>query len=290
MVSLVSEMGVLSADNVTMVGTILVPSKDGSMTKYLGSLERLKALKPRLLFPSHGPVCASPDRLLGRTINHRKQRHEGILKVIQSGVHSLAEIAMEAYQDSPNAPVALSRDQALSHINGLIEQRLVIESDDGYRPKSTVGQGSSLLRSSGPIWMALQSHYWPVQLFWDSPFNHSFWGIGLYNRIVRKENRVEQSWSNVDVVLNNDMISLPASLRQYQDMQSTKRTFSCNLQMYEWPPLAHQKAATSEVFLRTKPIGTDATKNLMPLQNSTQTSKQMSPSSSSKIKLVKSRI
>ena len=28
-----------------------------------------------------------------------------------------------------------------------------------------------------------------------------FWGIGLYNRIVRKENRVEQSWSNVDVVL-----------------------------------------------------------------------------------------
>ena len=132
MVSLVSEMGVLSADNVTMVGTILVPSKDGSMTKYLGSLERLKALKPRLLFPSHGPVCASPDRLLGRTINHRKQRHEGILKVIQSGVHSLAEIAMEAYQDSPNAPVALSRDQALSHINGLIEQRLVVESDGGY--------------------------------------------------------------------------------------------------------------------------------------------------------------
>ena len=28
-----------------------------------------------------------------------------------------------------------------------------------------------------------------------------FWGIGLYNRIVRMENRVEQSWSNVDVVL-----------------------------------------------------------------------------------------
>tara|TARA_B100000925_G_scaffold59325_1_gene39567 strand:- start:197 stop:1735 length:1539 start_codon:yes stop_codon:yes gene_type:complete len=136
MVSLVSEMGILSADNVTMVGTILIPSQDGSMIRYLGSLERLRALKPKLLFPSHGPVCASPDRLLGRTINHRKQRHERILKVIQSGIHSLAEITLEAYQDSPNAPVALSRDQALSHINGLIEQRLVVESDDGYHALS----------------------------------------------------------------------------------------------------------------------------------------------------------
>ena len=50
MVSLVSEMGILSADNVTMVGTILVPSKDGSMTRYFDSLKRLKAFKPKLLF------------------------------------------------------------------------------------------------------------------------------------------------------------------------------------------------------------------------------------------------
>jgi len=132
MVSLVSEMGILSADNVTMVGTILVPSKDGSMTRYFDSLKRLKAFKPKLLFPSHGPVCASPDRLLDRTINHRKQRHERVLKAIQGGIRSLTGITREAYKDTPNAPIALSRDQALSHIIGLIEQRLVVESDDGY--------------------------------------------------------------------------------------------------------------------------------------------------------------
>ncbi|NDB64078.1 MAG: MBL fold metallo-hydrolase [Euryarchaeota archaeon] len=134
MVSLASGVGTISADNVTMVGTILVPSKEGSMTQYMESLQRLMAIDPKLLFPSHGPVCASPWRLLDRTYKHRQQRHEKVLEAIQEGNTRLADIAKEAYKDAPDAPIMLSEDQTLSHIMGLIEQGLVAKSAEGYRP------------------------------------------------------------------------------------------------------------------------------------------------------------
>lgn len=104
------------------------------MTQYMEGLQRLMAIDPKLLFPSHGPVCASPRRLLERTYKHRQQRHEKVLEAIQEGNTRLADIAKEAYKDAPDAPIMLSKDQTLSHIMGLIEQGLVAKSAEGYRP------------------------------------------------------------------------------------------------------------------------------------------------------------
>ena len=44
------------------------------------------------------------------------------------------------------------------------------------------------------------------------------WGIGLYNRIVRMENRCDQSWSNVDVELQrryDQLTSLVETVKGY---------------------------------------------------------------------------
>ena len=45
-----------------------------------------------------------------------------------------------------------------------------------------------------------------------------FWGIGLYNRIVRAENECDRMWSNVDVVLQqryDQFTSLVETIRSY---------------------------------------------------------------------------
>ena len=53
-ICLVGDAGIVSGDNVTVIGTILVPSTDGDMNKYLEGLQRMKELNPPLLFPGHG--------------------------------------------------------------------------------------------------------------------------------------------------------------------------------------------------------------------------------------------
>jgi glyoxylase-like metal-dependent hydrolase (beta-lactamase superfamily II)/8-oxo-dGTP pyrophosphatase MutT (NUDIX family) len=132
MVSLISKSGLLSADNVTMVGTILVPSADGDMHQYMNGLERLHALNPNLLFPSHGPVCAAPLRVLSRTLKHRKERHSKVLNAVNMGLNRLADIAMSAYKNVPDAPESLVLDQTLSHLRGLVKEGLVVEEGDVF--------------------------------------------------------------------------------------------------------------------------------------------------------------
>ena len=132
MISLHADVGILSADNVTMVGTILVPSEDGSMAEYFRSLDRLLDLDPNLLFPSHGPVCAAPHRLLQRTHKHRMERHARVLDAVRSGCKSLDEIASFAYKDAPGAPIGLARDQSLSHLICLEEEGLIASDGNLY--------------------------------------------------------------------------------------------------------------------------------------------------------------
>ena len=54
-ICLVGESGIVSADNCTLVGTILVPSGEGDMGAYISGLERIRDLRPKVLFPVMAP-------------------------------------------------------------------------------------------------------------------------------------------------------------------------------------------------------------------------------------------
>jgi len=131
-ICLIGSSGVICADNCSLVGTILVPSSDGDMNQYISDLYRIRDLSPRLLFPGHGPLVANPERLLSRYIEHREARHNRVLEAVRSGRKKLAEIAKEAYLDTPEANKMLSEDQALSHLKSLMASGVVSMGDDGY--------------------------------------------------------------------------------------------------------------------------------------------------------------
>ncbi len=123
-ICLVGDAGIVSGDNVAVIGTILVPSTDGDMNKYIQGLQRMKELNPPLLFPGHGPFSANPEKLLSRYINHRSKRHQLVLDAVKD-FSDLQGIAKKSYEDTPNAHPILSRDQALSHLNSLVESNIV---------------------------------------------------------------------------------------------------------------------------------------------------------------------
>ena len=122
----VSQAGIVSADNVAQVGTILVPSDEGDMTAYIRDLKRLRELNPRLLFPGHGPVVTNPEKLLTHYIQHREKRHEAVFKAWESGLRGLEELSQAAYADTPDAHPMLKLDQTKSHLKALRNEGRIV--------------------------------------------------------------------------------------------------------------------------------------------------------------------
>jgi ribonuclease/clavin/mitogillin len=131
-VCLFSPAGLVAGDMLAGIGTILIPPHTGDMNEYLRQLERLKALEPHLVFPSHGPVVAIPDRLIQHYITHRLARHERVLEAVRKGKRHLNDIAKDAYEDSPEAHPGLAVDQTLSHLHAHLADGNVAQTSDGW--------------------------------------------------------------------------------------------------------------------------------------------------------------
>jgi len=115
-ICLLGDPGLIAGDMVAGIGTILIPPHTGDMNVYMEQLERLKNLKPHLLFPSHGPVIALPTTKFNQYLSHRQARHQAVYAAVDSGIQSLPEIAKAAYADTPDAHPGLAIDQTLSHL------------------------------------------------------------------------------------------------------------------------------------------------------------------------------
>ena len=131
---LLSEAGLIAGDMVAGIGTILIPPGQGDMNVYLEQLERLASLEPHMIFPSHGPVITRPMALLNHYVNHRRARHGRVLDAVQAGRSSVADIATEAYADSPDAHPGLAQDQTLAHLLAHAEHGTVRQHNGGWHP------------------------------------------------------------------------------------------------------------------------------------------------------------
>jgi glyoxylase-like metal-dependent hydrolase (beta-lactamase superfamily II) len=108
-----------SGDLVSGVSTILVDSAPGSMDAYLASLERIRDLDARTLFPGHGFPFIAPAKGVQRVIDHRLEREEKIAAALADGPLDLAEVVRRAYADTPRANPALAAAQAECHLERL---------------------------------------------------------------------------------------------------------------------------------------------------------------------------
>lgn len=54
--------------------TALVASPEGNLKQYMDSLNRLRALNARIIYPAHGPPIGDPRDAIDRYIRHRQER------------------------------------------------------------------------------------------------------------------------------------------------------------------------------------------------------------------------
>jgi glyoxylase-like metal-dependent hydrolase (beta-lactamase superfamily II) len=77
--------------------TAVVAAPEGDLAAYLASLEKLRALRPEILYPAHGPPFTDPDAAIDRYLRHRARREQQVLDALAVGVRGLDEITTHVY-------------------------------------------------------------------------------------------------------------------------------------------------------------------------------------------------
>ena len=77
--------------------TALVALPEGNLRQYLHSLEKLRALQPRLIYPAHGPAFDNPSVAIERYIAHRRQRLAQVANALEDGERTADELIDRIY-------------------------------------------------------------------------------------------------------------------------------------------------------------------------------------------------
>jgi hydroxyacylglutathione hydrolase len=77
--------------------TALVAAPEGELEAYLASLERVRGLGARTLYPGHGPPFTDPAAAVDAYIRHRQEREGQVLEALRGGATSLTGVVAAVY-------------------------------------------------------------------------------------------------------------------------------------------------------------------------------------------------
>lgn len=108
--------GLFTGDAVLGRGTSVIDPPEGDLMAYLRSLQRMRELSPRVLYPGHGPVVFDGPGKLEEYVEHRAAREEQVLAALASGPRTAEEIVPEIYGDHPAELHELAARSVLAHL------------------------------------------------------------------------------------------------------------------------------------------------------------------------------
>jgi glyoxylase-like metal-dependent hydrolase (beta-lactamase superfamily II) len=86
-----------TGDTVLGRGTSIVDPPEGDMAAYMRSLERLRALEPRAIYPGHGPVIFTPIGRLEYYLRHREERERQVVQALEKGSRTASDLVPSIY-------------------------------------------------------------------------------------------------------------------------------------------------------------------------------------------------
>ncbi|HVB54086.1 MAG TPA: MBL fold metallo-hydrolase [Candidatus Acidoferrales bacterium] len=122
-----------TGDHVLQGTTSLVVPPDGDMAAYLGSLDRVRRLRPSRLLPGHGEPIEAAEAAISELIAHRLQREAQILSQLQAGPGGPDTLMPRIYASYPPAVLGMAAGTVLAHLIKL-EQEGRVRRLAGDRP------------------------------------------------------------------------------------------------------------------------------------------------------------
>jgi len=106
-----------TGDAVLGRGTSVVNPPEGDMAAYLRSLRAMLALRPRALYPGHGPVVLDARAKLEEYLAHRAEREEQVLDALTGGPATPLALVPGIYGDeAPEALYPAAARSLLAHL------------------------------------------------------------------------------------------------------------------------------------------------------------------------------
>lgn len=114
-----TERELLVGDLAVASGSVAVGTPDGDMRAYLGSLRRVHAHDPDVLYPGHGRAIDDPKTTIRDLIDRRLDREQRVREAVESGAATVPEITDDAYEKDVSAVRALAEATVESHLEKL---------------------------------------------------------------------------------------------------------------------------------------------------------------------------
>jgi glyoxylase-like metal-dependent hydrolase (beta-lactamase superfamily II) len=111
-----------TGDTVLGAGSVFIAPGEGSLSAYLDSLRRLKALDLQVLCPGHGPYVWDPAAKLDEYLSHRLDRERRLVEALEAGVRSRAELLDTVWAEVPSDLRAAAALTLAAHLEKLAEE------------------------------------------------------------------------------------------------------------------------------------------------------------------------
>ncbi|GAC1468227.1 MAG: MBL fold metallo-hydrolase [Ktedonobacteraceae bacterium] len=107
-----------AGDLLAGVGTVVIVPPEGNMLDYLGSLQHLQTLDLTAIVPAHGPVINDPQARLAEYIEHRMQREQQVLTILEVSPRGIdiPSIVQQIYTDVSPALHAMAARSIEAHL------------------------------------------------------------------------------------------------------------------------------------------------------------------------------
>jgi glyoxylase-like metal-dependent hydrolase (beta-lactamase superfamily II) len=124
---------VFGGDLVQLGTSVWIPATEGGdVGAYIGSLERVLALKPARLLPAHGPIVDDPVSLLRGYIAHRLEREAQIVDALRAGDDRVDAIVSRVYRGLAGVLVPQARETVMAHLQKLEREGRVRRGRDAW--------------------------------------------------------------------------------------------------------------------------------------------------------------
>jgi glyoxylase-like metal-dependent hydrolase (beta-lactamase superfamily II) len=120
-----------TGDAVVGRGTSFIDPPGGDLVQYLRSLERMRGLGARTIYPGHGPVVFDADAKLEEYVRHRAEREGQVLAALADGPATIAAMVERIYASYPIEVRPLAARSLLAHLLKLEAEGRAVRSGRG---------------------------------------------------------------------------------------------------------------------------------------------------------------
>jgi glyoxylase-like metal-dependent hydrolase (beta-lactamase superfamily II) len=111
-----------TGDHILSGMTTVINPPDGDMSDYMDSLQRVLALRPRLIHPGHGRTIENGVEVIGEYIAHRLEREAEVEEAVRRRGEATApiDVVPDIYRAYPEALHAAAARSVQAHLDKLV--------------------------------------------------------------------------------------------------------------------------------------------------------------------------